>query len=365
MNSAMPEAAAEPSSKSVQITLPDGSARTLEQGATGTDLATAIGPGLAKVVVAMVVDGEIWDLYRELPDGASVKFIRRQDDDALPLIRHDAAHAMAEAVQELYPGTQVTIGPSIEDGFYYDFARNEPFTPEDLEKIEARMAEIVDRAEPIAREVWNRDDAIALFEKMGEQYKVEIIQDLPEDETITLYRQGQFRRSLPRPAYAVDQRLGQGVQADEGRRRLLAGRRQQRPAAAHLRHRLGRQEAAECLSPSPRRGGAPRPQKTRQAARPVSSAGRSRRRRLLASPRLGALSRGRELHAPSARRIAGYLEVKTPEMYDRVFWEQSGHWEKFRENMFTLEVEHKTLAVKPMNCPAHVQIFNQTLQSLP
>ncbi|MGI9502512.1 MAG: TGS domain-containing protein, partial [Geminicoccaceae bacterium] len=192
MNSAMPEAAVEPSSKPIQIKLPDGNVKTLSTGATGADLATSISTSLAKVVVAMEVDGEVWDLDRELPDGATVRLIRRQDDDALPLIRHDAAHAMAEAVQELYPGTQVTIGPSIDDGFYYDFARNEPFTPDDLEAIEARMAEVVDRAEPIQREVWDRNDAIALFEKMGEQYKVEIIQDLPEGETITLYRQGGF-----------------------------------------------------------------------------------------------------------------------------------------------------------------------------
>ena len=222
MNSAMPEAAAEPSSKPVQIQLPDGSVRTLDQGATGTDLATNISAGLAKVVVAMEVDGEVWDLDRELPDGVTVRLIKRGDDDALSLIRHDAAHAMAEAVQELYPDTQVTIGPSIDDGFYYDFARNEPFTPDDLEKIEKRMAEIVDRTEPIQREVWNRNDAIALFEKMGEQYKVEIIQDLPETETITLYRQGQFVDLCRGPPHALDQGSRQSLQADEGRRRLLA-----------------------------------------------------------------------------------------------------------------------------------------------
>ncbi|MEM9439704.1 MAG: TGS domain-containing protein, partial [Pseudomonadota bacterium] len=192
MNSALPEAAAVPPSSPVSITLPDGSVRTFDQAVTGTELATAISTGLAKVVVAMEVDGEVWDLDRVIPDGSVVRLIRRQDEDALALIRHDAAHAMAEAVQELYPGTQVTIGPAIEDGFYYDFARNEPFTPDDLEKIESRMAEIVDRSEPIVREVWDRNEAIALFEKMGEAYKVEIIKDLPEDQTITLYRQGGF-----------------------------------------------------------------------------------------------------------------------------------------------------------------------------
>ena len=362
MNSAMPEAAAEPSSKSVEITLPDGSARTLEQGATGTDLATSIGPGLAKVAVAMVVDGEIWDIYREIPDGASVKFIRHQDEDALPLIRHDAAHAMAEAVQELYPGTQVTIGPAIDEGFYYDFARNEPFTPEDLEKIEARMAEIVDRAEPIQREVWNRNDAIALFEGMGEQYKVEIIQDLPEDETITLYRQGEFVDLCRGPHMPSTKDLGKAFKLMK-----VAGAYWRGDAKnAQLQRIYGTAWADK--------------KQLNAYLHRLEEAERRDHRKLgkqlglfhLQEEAAGAVfwhPKGwvlyREVENYMRRRLdaAGYQEVKTPEMYDRVFWEQSGHWEKFRENMFTLETEHKTLAVKPMNCPAHVQIFNQELKS--
>jgi threonyl-tRNA synthetase len=362
MSSAMSEPAAEAPSNPVRITLPDGSVKTFTGPVTGTDLAASIGPGLAKVAVAMAVDGEVWDLYRELPDGASVKFIRRQDEDALPLIRHDAAHAMAEAVQELYPGTQVTIGPAIEDGFYYDFARNEPFTPEDLEKIEARMAEIVERDEPIKREVIERDDAIRLFEDMGEQYKVEIIQDLPGDQTITLYRQGHFVDLCRGPHMPSTGQLGKAFKlmkvagaywrgdarnaqlqriygtAWADKKQLDAYLHRLEEAAKRDHRKLGKQLGLFHLQ--------------EEAAGSV-----------FWHPKGWTMFR--EIEGYIRRRLdaAGYVEVKTPAIYDRVFWEQSGHWEKFRENMFTLEAEHKTLAVKPMNCPAHVQIFNQELKS--
>ncbi len=358
----MSEAAAQPPSQPVNITLPDGSVKTFTHAVTGTDLATTIGPGLAKVAVAMEVDGEVWDLYRELADGVAVKFIRRQDDDALALIRHDAAHVMAEAVQELYPGTQVTIGPAIEDGFYYDFARNEPFTPDDLEKIEARMAEIVDRDEAIRREVWNRDEAIALFEKMGEQYKVEIIQDLPEDETITLYRQGAFVDLCRGPHMPTTKAMGKAFKlmkvagaywrgdsnnaqlqriygtAWANKKQLDAYLHRLEEAEKRDHRKLGKQLGLFHLQ--------------EEAAGAV-----------FWHPKGWVLYREVENYMRRRLDIAGYQEVRTPEMYDRVFWEQSGHWEKFRENMFTLEVENKTLAVKPMNCPAHVQIFNQSLKS--
>ncbi|MGI9417491.1 MAG: threonine--tRNA ligase [Geminicoccaceae bacterium] len=362
MNSAMPEAAAEPSSKPVQITLPDGSVRTLEHGATGTDLATDISTGLAKVVVAMEVDGEVWDLDRELPDGATVRLIRRQDDDALPLIRHDAAHVMAEAVQELYPGTKVTIGPVIEDGFYYDFARNQPFGPADLKMIEARMAEIVDRAEPIKREIWHRDDAIALFTTMDEQYKVEIIQDLPEDETITLYRQGGFVDLCRGPHMRSTKDLGKAFKlmkvagaywrgdAKNAQLQRIYGTAwaDKKQLDAYL-HRLEEAEKRDHRKLGKQLGLFHLQEEAAGA--------------VFWHPKGWVLYREVENYMRRRLDASGYQEVKTPEMYDRVFWEQSGHWEKFRENMFTLEVENKTLAVKPMNCPAHVQIFNQSLKS--
>ncbi|MGH1480124.1 MAG: threonine--tRNA ligase [Geminicoccales bacterium] len=358
----MSEAAAEQPSQPVNITLPDGSVKTFEQPVTGTDLATSISTSLAKVVVAMEVDGEVWDLDRELPDGTTVRLIRRQDTDALALIRHDAAHAMAEAVQELYPGTQVTIGPAIDNGFYYDFARNEPFTPDDLEKIERRMAEIVDRSELIQREVWTRDDAIALFEKMGEQYKVEIIQDLPDTETITLYRQGQFVDLCRGPHMRTTKDLGKAFKlmkvagaywrgdaknaqlqriygtAWADKKQLDAYIHRLEEAEKRDHRKLGKQLGLFHLQ--------------EEAAGAV-----------FWHPKGWVLYREVENYMRRRLDASGYQEVKTPEMYDRVFWEQSGHWEKFRENMFTLETENKTLAVKPMNCPAHVQIFNQELKS--
>ena len=358
----MSEAAAEQPSQPVNITLPDGGVKTFAEPVTGTDLATAIGPGLAKVAIAMEVDGEVWDIERELHDGAAVKFIRRQDDDALPLIRHDAAHAMAEAVQELYPGTQVTIGPAIDEGFYYDFARNEPFTPEDLEKIEARMAEIVDRDEPIQREVWVRDDAIALFEKMGEQYKVEIIRDLPEYETITLYRQGGFVDLCRGPHMRSTKDLGKAFKlmkvagaywrgdANNAQLQRIYGTAwaDKKQLDAYL-HRLEEAEKRDHRKLGKQLGLFHLQEEAAGA--------------VFWHPKGWVLYREVENYMRRRLDRAGYQEVKTPEMYDRVFWEQSGHWEKFRENMFTLEAEHKTLAVKPMNCPAHVQIFNQSLKS--
>ncbi len=309
-----------------------------------------------------MVDGEIWDIYRELHDGASVKFIRRQDDEALALIRHDAAHIMAEAVQELYPGTQVTIGPAIEDGFYYDFARNEPFTPDDLEKIEARMAEIVERDEPIRREVWDRSEAIRLFDNMGEQYKVEIIQDLPDTETITLYRQGGFVDLCRGPHMPSTKDTGKGFKlmkvagaywrgdAKNAQLQRIYGTAwaDKKQLEAYL-HRLEEAERRDHRKLGKQLGLFHLQEEAAGA--------------VFWHPKGWVLYREVENYVRRRLDAAGYQEVKTPEMYDRVFWEQSGHWEKFRENMFTLEVENKTLAVKPMNCPAHVQIFNQTLKS--
>src|SRR3972149_359170 len=176
----------------ITLTLPDGSKRALDSPVSGLQLAQGISPSLAKAAAAIKVDGALWDLTREIERDASVTLVKREDADGLELLRHDAAHVMAEAVQELFPGTQVTIGPTIEDGFYYDFARNEPFHPDDLEKIEARMREIVARDEPIRREVWARDKAIEYFLSIGENYKAEIVRDLPQGEEITVYRQGEW-----------------------------------------------------------------------------------------------------------------------------------------------------------------------------
>ena len=174
------------------ITLPDGSVRNYPGSVTGTTIAASIGPGLARVAIAMVLDGALTDLTREIDHDAHVRFITREDEESLPLIRHDAAHVMAEAVQALYPGTQVTIGPAIEDGFYYDFYRDQPFSADDLAAIEAKMREIVAGNAPFTREVWSRDQAIAFFAARGEKFKVQLIRDLPDNEEITVYRQGKW-----------------------------------------------------------------------------------------------------------------------------------------------------------------------------
>ena len=176
----------------VNLRLPDGSVRTFDGPVTGTTLASDIGPGLLKAALAIKVGGELWDLGREIEADADVSIVTKKDDDGLELMRHDAAHIMAEAVQELFPGTQVTIGPVIEDGFFYDFARDKPFTEEDLEVIEKRMHEIVKRDEEIIREVWDRDDAVAYFKKIGEHYKAELIEAIPAGELVTIYRQGEW-----------------------------------------------------------------------------------------------------------------------------------------------------------------------------
>jgi threonyl-tRNA synthetase len=358
----MHDAVASPPSDLVRITLPDGSVRSFAGTVTGTALVAAIGPGLAKAAVAMAVDGALWDLARELPDGAAVRFVRRQDDEALPLIRHDAAHAMAEAVKELWPGTQVTIGPAIEDGFYYDFARNEPFTPDDLAAIEARMRDIVARDEPIVREVWDRAAAIRFFEDQGEQYKVEIIRDLSADETITLYRQGGFVDLCRGPHMPSTGRLGTAFKLMK-----VAGAYWRGDARnAQLQRIYGTAWASQAqldaylhrLEEAERRDHRKLGRQLDLFHLQEEAAGA-----VFWHPKGWTLYRQVEGYLRRRLDAAGYVEVRTPQLYDRVFWEQSGHWDKFRANMFTLEAEHKTLAVKPMNCPAHVQIFNQVLHS--
>ncbi len=349
------------------ITLPDGSVRRFDGPVTGTEIAAAIGPGLAKAALAMQVDGATRDLSARVERDAAVRFITRRDPEALELIRHDAAHVLAEAVQALYPGTQVTIGPSIEHGFYYDFARNEPFTPEDFAVIEAKMREIVARAAPFECEVVSREAAIALFQAKGERYKVELIRDLPEGETITLYRQGEW----------VDLCRGPHMRttADVGTAFKLM-----KVAGAYWRgdHRNAMLSRIY--------GTAWRDQKELDAyLHQIEEAERRDHRRIgremglfhLQEEAVGSVfwhPRGwmlyRTAEAYMRRRLdaAGYQEVRTPQLVDRRLWEASGHWEKFRENMFIARVEDeaerdRVLALKPMNCPCHVQIFNQGLRS--
>jgi threonyl-tRNA synthetase len=346
------------------ITLPDGSVRRFEGAVTGTEIAAAIGPGLAKAALAMKVDDQAQDLSRRVEADARVVFITRRDPDALEMIRHDAAHVLAEAVQTLYPGTQVTIGPSIENGFYYDFARNQPFTPEDFPAIEAKMREIVARNAKFEREEWDREEAISFFEERGERYKAQLIRDLPASETITIYRQGGWLDLCRGPhmrgtgdvgnAFKLTKVAGAYWRGDH--RNAMLSRiygtawRDQKELDAYLtmleeaekrdHRRIGREMDLFHIQEEA-----------------VGS--------IFWHPDGWRLYRTIENYMRRRQVGGGYLEVKTPQLVDRVLWERSGHWESYREHMFvaTVENEEKTLAVKPMNCPCHVQIFNHGLRS--
>ncbi|MCZ6606460.1 MAG: threonine--tRNA ligase [Alphaproteobacteria bacterium] len=342
----------------VAITLPDGSVRTFDGPVSGTGLAADIGPGLAKAALAIRVNGAIKDLAAVIEEDAQVSIVTARDDDGLALLRHDAAHVMAEAVKELYPEVQVTIGPVIKDGFYYDFARPTPFTPDDLEHIEARMREIVARDEPVTREVWDRAEAIRFFTDQGEHYKAEIIQDLPEDEEISLYRQGEFIDLCRGPHLPSTGKLGKAFKLmklagaywrGDSRNEMLQrvygtawADSKQLKAYLHMleesekrdHRRLGREMGLFHI----------------QDVAPGS---------VFWHPRGWTLYLTLQHYIRTRLQDAGYVEVNTPQMVDRSLWEASGHWEKFREYMFTAESEGRILALKPMNCPCHVQIYRQ------
>jgi threonyl-tRNA synthetase len=346
-----------------ELKLPDGSARSYAGPVTGHDVATDIGAGLAKAAVAVRVDGELRDLTRAIEHDAEIEIVTRDSELGLDLLRHDAAHVMAEAVKELYPETQVTIGPSITDGFYYDFARETPFTPEDLERIEARMSEIVDRDEAIEREVWDRSEAIDFFRESGEIYKAEIIGGIPEGESITLYRQGEFIDLCRGPHLPSTGRLGKAFKLTK-----LAGAYWRGDSRNEMLQRIYGTAWAN-------------PKQLRQHLHRLEEAERRDHRRLgrqmdlfhFQEEAVGAAfwhPNGWTLfqtlieHMRARQQAAGYREVNTPELMDRSLWEASGHWDTFGENMFTSQTEDdRVLAVKPMNCPGHVQVFRNDLRS--
>ncbi len=340
------------------ITLPDGSVRNFDGPVTGKDVAADIGPGLAKAALAIRLDGELVDLATTITEDSELAIITSKDDEALELIRHDTAHVLAEAVQELFPGTQVTIGPAIENGFYYDFARDEPFTPDDLEKMEARMAEIIDRDEPFVRETWDREEAIKTFEDMGEVYKAELIRDLPGDEPIGIYRQGKWFDLCRGPHLPSTGRIGKAFKlmklagaywrgnSDNAMLQRVYGTawRDPKELKAHL-HMLEEAEKRDH-----RRLGREMElfHQQEQAAGSV-----------FWHPKGWTLYRTVQDYMRKRLEDGGYVEVNTPQLVDRTLWEDSGHWEKFREAMFIAESEDRMLAIKPMNCPCHVQIFKQ------
>ena len=346
----------------VTITLPDGNTKEFAAAPSGAEVAAAIGPGLAKAALAVRVDGALRDLAAPIEGDAEIAIVTAKDADALELIRHDAAHVMAEAVKELYPATQVTIGPAIEDGFYYDFARETPFTPEDLAVIEKRMHEIVARDEPITREVWERDAAVAFFKEQGEDYKAEIVAGIPEGEDVALYRQGGFVDLCRGPHLPSTGKLGTAFKlmklagaywrGDSNNAMLQRIYGTAWTSDKDLAAYLNRLEEAE--------------------RRDHRRLGREMDLFHFQEEAVGMVfwhPKGwtlyRTLVGYMRRRLtaAGYVEVNTPQLVDRSLWEASGHWEKFRENMFTVESDGRVLALKPMNCPCHVQIFRHGLKS--
>ena len=345
------------------ITLPDGSKRQFDQPVTAYDVAADIGPGLAKAALAARMNGDLIDLSRIIEDDVSLALVTAKDDDALALIRHDCAHVLAEAVLELYPETQVTIGPSIENGFYYDFYRETPFSEQDLAAIETRMHEIVDRDEAITREVWTRDEAVAFYQKNNEPFKVELVDAIPADETVTFYRQGNFIDLCRGPHAPSTKKIGHAF-------KLMT------VAGAYWR--------GDSKNPMLQRiyGTAFFTDKDLSAYLTMLEEAEKRDHRKLGKalelfhiqeeatgsvfwhPKGWTMYRVIESYMRRRLDQAQYKEVKTPQLIDRTLWEKSGHWDKFRENMFTAESEgDRILALKPMNCPGHVQIYRQGITS--
>jgi threonyl-tRNA synthetase len=347
----------------ISLQFPDGSRREFKPGVTGREVAESISKSLAKKAVAMALDGTVRDLAEPIKADAKIRILTREDQEALALIRHDAAHVMAEAVQELYPGTQVTIGPVIDNGFYYDFARDEPFTPEDLPLIEARMREIIARDSPFSCEVMDRAEAKKLFAGMGEKFKLELIDAIPEGEEIKIYSQREWLDLCRGPHMTSTGKVGKGFKLLK-----IAGAYWRGDSTRPMLQRIyGTAWASE--------------EELNAYLHQLEEAEKRDHRRL-----------GREMdlfhfqeEAPGAvfwhpngwtlfqaligymrrrQQAWGYVEVNSPDMLDRALWEQSGHWEKFAENMYIAETpDERVYCCKPMNCPGHVQIFKHGLKS--
>ena len=342
----------------IDLKFPDGATRQYPDDATGRDVAASISPSLAKRAALVALNGEQRDLDRPLGGSGDFRLIMRDDPEALETIRHDAAHVLAQAVQELFPGTQVTIGPAIEDGFYYDFHREEPFSTDDFAAIEKRMGEIVDRGERLVREVWDRDEAIKLFEAKGETFKAELIRDLPASETITTYRTGDWVDLCRGPHFPNTRFVGKAFKLTK-----LAGAYWR---GDHRNPQLQRIYATAWASKEDLDAYLLRVEEAEK--RDHRKLGRQMELFHMQEEGRGMVfwhPKGwilwRELESYLRRRLdaAGYQEIKTPQVMDRVFWEKSGHWEKYRPNMFVCETEEgEVLAVKPMSCPGHVQVFN-------
>lgn len=359
------------------FTLPDGNTKTLATGTTGREIAASIGARLAEAALAVKVNGKLIDIYEPITEDAKIEIITSKSPEALDLIRHDTAHILAEAVQALFPGTQVTIGPNVEDGFYYDFYREKPFTTEDFAAIEKKMRDIVAAKKPFSREVWPREKAIEVFKKKGETFKVELIQDLPGSEPISIYNQGDWFDLCRGPhmrntgdagvAFKLMKVAGAYWRGDSSKAQLqriyATAWRDQKELDAYLmrleeaekrdHRKLGKQLNLFHL------------QDEAQGS-------------VFWHPKGYAIWLALEAYMRRRLKDADYVEVKTPQLMDSRFWEASGHWGKYRENMFVVpdvvpnteeggkvfaEEPKHFMALKPMNCPAHVQIFKQGIKS--
>jgi len=345
----------------VAITLPDGSVRQFEKPVTVAEVAASIGPGLAKAALGGKVDGRLVDASHRIERDASLAIVTDKDPEGLELIRHSAAHLLAYAVKELFPEAQVTIGPVIENGFYYDFAYKRPFTPEDLEAIEKRMAELAKKDIPVAREEWNRDEAVKFFESIGEKYKAEIIASIPAQEGISLYREGDFIDLCRGPHVPSTGKLKvfklmkvagaywRGDSRNEMLQRIYGtawARKEDQDAYLHMLEEAEKRDhrrIARVLDLFHMQEEAPG--------------------MVFWHPKGWSIWQEVEQYMRRVYRDNGYQEIRCPQILDRSLWERSGHWENYKDNMFTTESEKRDFAIKPMNCPGHVQVFNSAMRS--
>ncbi|MDP4593941.1 MAG: threonine--tRNA ligase [Beijerinckiaceae bacterium] len=347
----------------ISVTFPDGAMRRFAPGTTGLDIAKDISPSLAKRTVAMSLNGDLGDLADPVPDGAALEFVSRDDPRALELIRHDCAHVLAEAVQSLFPGTQVTIGPVIENGFYYDFHRETPFTPEDFAAIENKMRDIIARDAAFTKEVWSRADAIAHFEKTGEAFKVELVAAIPEDQDLKMYKQGEWMDLCRGPHMTSTGKIGSAFKLmkvagaywrGDSKNPMLSriygtAFAKQADLDAYL-HQLEEAERRDH-----RRLGREMDLFHFQEEGPGT---------IFWHPKGWTLFQTLINYMRRRQEQAGYIEVNTPQVLDRALWETSGHWQTYRENMFLTKTEDdRIFALKPMNCPGHIQIFKNGLKS--
>jgi len=347
----------------ISVTFPDGASRAFEAGVSGFAIAKSISPSLAKRAVAMALDGTLRDLADPLMSDTRIEFVTRDDPRALELIRHDAAHVLAEAVQTLFPGTQVTIGPVIENGFYYDFYRAEPFTPEDFPAIEKKMAEIIARDKPFTKEIWTREEAKSWFETHGEAFKVELVDAIPGNEDLKIYKQGDWLDLCRGPHMTSTGKIGNTFKLMK-----VAGAYWRGDSTKPMLQRIYATAFAK-------------PEELSAYLKQLEEAERRDHRRLgremdlfhfqeegpgtvFWHPKGWTLFQTLISYMRRRQNELGYIEVNTPQVLDRALWETSGHWQTFRENMFITQTEDKRVfALKPMNCPGHVQIFKNGLKS--